>query len=102
MVAVSLRRPPFAPIERRKRAVCKKRSQLGQTQRQGSGTGHVANCSCSVLPKSDNSTHASVNVSLASLIRLFRLAGDPDCGAAGQTSATKDSPPSSELLLERT
>src|SRR5438046_10413390 len=55
----------------------KKDHDRGQTRRQSGGTGHVASCSSSVLPNSDNSTHASVKVSLASFIRLVRFARDP-------------------------
>jgi hypothetical protein len=50
---------------------------------------------------SDKRTHASVNVSLASIIRLARLAGDPGQWCWGQTVPPRTQTPSQVIGSER-
>jgi hypothetical protein len=103
MVAVSLRRPQFAPTRDANAPFQKK-----ITIRPDAKTGWW-NWPCrelnSVLPSSNNRTRASVNVSLASFAWLAKLDNDLRRGAAGQTVPLRLTPSSSHpssVYWERT
>jgi hypothetical protein len=80
MVVVSLAEPDFAPVEGASGHCWNDRS--GQTRKQETEAGHVANGTVSVLFIAATVAHASVNVALASLPARVKLRA-PAPGAAG-------------------